>query len=147
MKNVKELLEQWAALKSQLILPQTCIISLLSGGAAGAIITAIIAACRNKEQRRRAFIGFLARWKAELSVPDRGPDRLRCETDKAVVIYESKLPDFCDWISQVRKDFTNDQRFESLSSRLRSLTREDWKDKPCEVISQAIDDLIRFAKE
>jgi len=110
----------------------------------GSIITGLWTGCRDKKRRRADFRGFLQRWKIRVSAPHRGADILRNVVDDSVIAYDAGLPDFCDWIEKVRGDFSGNQRFKSLTTRLGSLTAQDWKDKPREMITEAIDELITF---
>lgn len=91
------------------------------------------------------FRGFLARWKAKITAPSRGPEVVRCVVDGAITAYDDGLPDFHDWVERVREDFKGCQTFERLTSKLGSLKREDWqKRQPRDVITEAIDELIKF---
>lgn len=129
----------------QNLMPITCsyVITFLSGGAAGSIITAVWNGCREKKRRRAGFRGFLQQWKSRISAPHRGADVVRAVVDSAVTAYDAGLPDFRDWIEKVRGDFRGDQRFESLTAKIAGLTAQDWqKRQPREVMTEAIDELI-----
>ena len=127
-------------------MPQTCAIiaSFLSGGAAGSVITAVVTGCREKKRRRSAFHGFLERWKCGVGATGRGPDVLQAVVDPAVTAYDAHLGAFREHVAMVRNDFSRDHRFMDLTTRLGSLTAQDLKDKPREVITGAIDELIKF---
>src|SRR6266567_4043289 len=107
---------------------------LLSGGAAGSVITFIWTGCREKKRRRSVFRGFLGRWKVEVSAQHRSAKVVRAVVDQAVIDYDAKLGAFHEHVSIVRDDFSSSQRFADLTTRLGGLTPQDWKDKPREVI-------------
>ena len=68
----------------------------------------------------------------------------RVVVEPVIVAYDAKVGAFHERVAIVRDDFSGNQRFEALTARLGSLTAQDWKDKPREVISEAIDALIKF---
>ena len=126
--------------------PTTIIVSFLSGGVTGSIITACVTGSRDKKHRRNAFIGFLEKWKAEISAPDRGPTIIGVATAPAIKAYDAKVGAFKEQVAIVRDVFSGNHRFETLAIRLGSLKSEDWKDKqPRNVILEAIEKLIEFA--
>jgi hypothetical protein len=124
----------------------TVLVSLVSGGAAGSTLSLIVTGCRDKRQRRQAFLGFLRRWRTEVSAPRQGPDVNRLFPDVAEVAYRSGLGSFAAEVERVRDAFTDADRFEALTSKLGSLKGDDWKgnQQPREVILKALDELIAF---
>jgi hypothetical protein len=124
------------------------IAGILFGGATGSIITACVTNCRDKKKRRRAFIGFLEKWKADILTPNRGPTEISTKTNPVILIYDARLGDFREQVAIVRDIFSGTQEFEVLTNRLGSLKTEDWNKKnPRDVICGAIDALLEFAKK
>ncbi len=123
------------------------IVTFLGGGAVGSIITACITSRRDKKYRRRVFVGFLQKWKAEIAAPNRGPTQVIVVTDPAILAYDSKLADFCEQVALVKGCYPDAERFRTLTIRVANLNANDWKNKrPCEVILEVIDALIEFCK-
>jgi len=121
------------------------IVSLIGGGAAGAIINAILNGCRDTRKRRSIFLGFLRQWQTEISLPHRGPDNLGIGYNPALDCYYSRLPSFKAEVERVRDAFADADKFESLTSRLGNLKKEDWQNKKdSDVILHALDELIAF---
>jgi hypothetical protein len=48
----------------------------------------------DKSARKRNFIGFLERWKSEISAPSRGPTVIGVHIDPVIKIYDAKLGEF-----------------------------------------------------
>lgn len=130
-------------------------VSFLSGGASGSIITIVVSGYRDKRQRRRAFSGFLRSWRAEIAsvsgtpgglVAEPGPTILyRPPKDLSLTAYRDKLPHFHDEIERARDCFADTQGFKFLTDRLGGLKEEDWKDKRAQdIILKALDELIAF---
>ena len=125
--------------------PITNAIFGLVGAFGGGLFGHWLAGIRDRAGRKRAFQGFLSRWHAEISAPDRSPTIATLKPDPAIIAYDSKLPSFCAEIERVRDVFKDTKRFAILTSRLASLQAEDWQQKnPRDVISEAINELIRF---
>lgn len=118
----------------------------LVGVIIGILIGHRLTLSRDRAARKRAFLGFLRQWHAEISLPRLGPDKLGLGINPAHEAYYSRLPSFLAEVERVRDAFSNRQRFEFLTSRLGNLKAEDWQnEQPSEVILHAVDELVRFA--
>jgi hypothetical protein len=127
--------------------PVTFIGGVLGGGAFGSIITLFVAGRRDKKGRRRNFIAFLEEWKQEFSLPGSEVDPLGRPAPLALSRYLLKLPDFRREAAKSRDVFADTKTFDSLCDRLGGLKAEDWqKRQPREIILEAIDALLEFAK-
>ena len=131
----------------------TVLVSFASGGLAGSILSLIVGGCRDKRQRRRAFVGFLRSWRVEIANAPRipgsmvlGPDRTpyyHMAQDRSFSTYQNKLPVFHAEIERVRHCFKDTKRFESLTIKLKTLKEENWQNKRDDAL-KAFDDLIDF---
>ena len=131
------------------------LVSIVSGGASGSVLSLIVSGHRDRRQRRRAFVGFLRSWRVEIGNAPRisgdvamQPDRtfrFHMPQDMGFAAYQNRLPAFHAEIERVRDCFPDTQRLETLAGRLGSLKEQDWKDKPAQnIILEALDDLIAF---
>jgi hypothetical protein len=125
-------------------------IKLLLAGIAGGLIGAKandrLTRNRDADGRKRDFVGFLSKWRSEISSPSPKisgafyyPDHVAKE------VYRNELASFNSKIAMVRLDFINKQEFDALTKRLAGLTEKDLQVRqPSEVILEALDALIRF---
>lgn len=128
--------------------PLTNAIFGIVGVLVGGLIGHWLAGIRDSAARKRAFIGFLEKWKAEISTPDRGPTTIGVSIHPAIKTYDTKVGTFREQVELVRGVFSDGQTFNTLTVRLGNLKTEDWdKKNPRDVICEAIDALLEFAKK
>jgi hypothetical protein len=109
----------------------------------GVLIGHRLAGMRDSAARKRAFVGFLKQWRAEICSPP--PIGGYGAPDPSEAAYQARVPSFCAEVERVRDIFSDNHGFSSLTSRLGSLKAEDWQNKqPRDVIVEVIDELIRF---
>jgi hypothetical protein len=115
----------------------------LIGAAIGAFAGHWWSVRRDKHARRTRFIGFLQRWKTEISAPPVGPTVIGAQVNAAVKIYLEKLGSFHEQVEIARDAFKNGAQFDSLTMRLGSLKPKDWDQKDArKVIMDALERLI-----
>jgi hypothetical protein len=125
--------------------PLTNAIFGIVGVLVGGLIGHWLAGVRDSASRRREFLGFLKRWRAEIYLPKQSTIAT-LNINVHYSAYRAGLPDFNANVERVRDIFSDNREFDSLTSRLGSLKPEDWQNKqPCDVILEVIDELIRFA--
>ena len=124
--------------------PLTNAVIGLIGVLVGGLIGHWLAGVRDSGARKRAFIGFLKQWRAEISSPP--PTSGYFPPDPSAAAYQARVPSFCAEVERVRSIFSDPKRFEALTGRLGSLTANDWQNKqPRDFILEVIDELIKFA--
>jgi hypothetical protein len=126
--------------------PLTSSIFGLVGVVVGVFLGNWLAGVRDRAARKRAFIGFLEEWKAEITAPNRGPTQIGVRVDSSILAYDAKLGAFRNQVEKVRDVFSGSQRFETLANRLGSLKTKDWDNKnPRDIIVDVIERLTEFA--
>jgi hypothetical protein len=131
----------------------TVLVSLVSGGLSGSILSLYVGNRRDRQQRLRAFAGFLRSWRAEISnAPPasgglvqgaNGASHYRLIRDQSFLAYQNRIPTFSVEIENVRGCFRDKAKFDSLAIRLKTLKEEDWQDKHNKVL-KPFDDFIAF---
>ena len=76
---------------------QDVIISFLSGGVAGSLITYFLTRRNEKENRKRAFLAFMAQWKSEVETCG--------QPQKLAEDFSAKVHVFMGEADKVRRDF------------------------------------------
>ena len=101
---------------------------------------------RDKSSRKRAFIGFLEKWKAEITAPSRGPTSIGVVTHPSIKAYDARVCEFRERVEIVRDAFNSANKFQALAARLANLKTDDWQGnkQPREVILEALDALLEF---
>jgi hypothetical protein len=118
------------------------IVGVLVGGLIGHWLSGV----RDSASRKREFLGFLKRWRAEISLP------IQTTTATAGInvheaAYRFRLPDFVREVELVRGSFGDRNNFDSLTKTLGSLNADDWQKKsqnPKEFICDVIDELLKL---
>ena len=124
------------------------VLSALTGGVTGALITAIFTGRRERrrdmEQRKREFRGYLAELRSRVErIPDT-PDKV----PELFSSFTSLIHQFHRERAKVHGDFTPIDEFQRLCDGLGRLRYEDISDRPekipRDVIAEAIDALRTF---
>jgi hypothetical protein len=127
------------------------ILAVFGGALTGGYFSHRLLLCRDVSSRKKAFLGFLRKWKSEIS-PVSSENlgiALKPAVSVAEKVYDANVGYFWERVESVRCDYSDADRFEALTSRLGSLRPADLHgDKqPCDVILKAIDDLIEFSSK
>gem|GEM_PF-4029547 len=98
------------------------IVSFLSGGALGSIITHKCTLARERRNRRRDFTGFLGSWLVDIQRVRYG------DAASTYTAYLAKVSDFGGQATMIEKDFWRKQKFKQmctppLTSKRRSARR------------------------
>ncbi len=130
--------------------PIAIIVSLLGGGAMGALITWFATDRRERrrdlDQRKREFRGYLAELRSRVERIQHTPDKV----PELFSSYTSLIHTFHRERAKVHGDFLPAADFDRLSRKLGGLRYEDIAKQPGknprDVIAEAIDELIRFTE-
>jgi hypothetical protein len=117
---------------------------LLTGGAAGSVITAVWNGCRDKNRRRIDFLAFLRGWRSDVVAYQMR--QLGSIWEIVPAVFTPNLRPLHTAVTKVEDDVSDKQTFRRLTDRLAGLSDKDWnaQNQPREVILEAIDELIKF---
>jgi hypothetical protein len=107
------------------------------------------AAETSKENRKKSFLGFLRKWRAEISPVSRGNPGIGTTPSVSIAekVYDANVGRFWEMVETVRCDYSDADKFAALTRCLGNLKPEDWKGKkPNDVICGALDALIEFCE-